>query len=229
MRKRVSVVIRLFVMLAMALGLATLMSSPATAQTTQTGQCQITTPGEEPFQGSCTLEIDGEGQCQVITDDATFQNAQGCGVDSCPRQIIAGTTIIQFQCDAGATETPVTPGATETPVTPGVTETPVTPGATETPVTPGATETPVTPGATETPVTPGATETPVTPVVTEAPDEDDDDGGQAEEEEMPVNVLPETGQGSASGQSNSANILLLGAMGAVLTLGAVALRLRNNS
>lgn len=205
MRKRTSVVVRLFVMLAMALGLSTLLASPAAAQSTQTGQCQITTAGGTD-QSPCTIVIDGAGQCQLIGEDdqVIFQNAEGCGEQSCPRQITSSEGSAQFQCDAAeATNTPVP--ATNTPVP-----------ATDVP----ATETPVTPGTTQTPVTPGATQTPVTPSATQAP--------EVPEEEGPVDELPDTGHGSISGQSNSANIILLGAMGTMLTLCAVAMRLRSN-
>ncbi|MBA2247404.1 MAG: hypothetical protein H0W23_04685 [Chloroflexia bacterium] len=200
MRKRASVVVRLFVMLVMALGLATLMSSPAAAQSSQTGQCQTIISGAINQQ-PCTINIDSNGQCQVIVGDQTFQNAQGCGLDSCPRQITSGANIFQFQCDG------VTATATNVPAT-----------ATNVPAT--ATNVP----ATSVPATtaPGATQTPVTPDATQAPEVPD------EEEEEPVDALPDTGQGSSSGQSNSANVLLLGAMGTVLALGAVAMRLRGN-
>jgi len=180
MRKRVSVVLRLFVMLVMALGLATLMSSPAAAQ--EPVQCQTIIDGVID-QADCTVEVGEDGQCQVVVNGEIQQNIV-CDPEGCPQQLIdANGDIFQFQC-SGFTQ------PTEVP----------------------ATETPVTPGATQTPVTPGATQAPEVP----------------EEEETPVDVLPETGQGSTSGQSNSANIFLLGAMGTVLALGAVAMRLRGN-
>ncbi len=214
MRNRVSVVIRLFVMLVMALGLATLMSSPAAAQT-QTVQCQTIIDGEIDQQ-DCVVTVTGDGQCQVVLESGEIQQNIACSPEGCPQQLIdEDGNIFQFQCDGvPVTPTPVT--VTPTPITPTpvtVTPTPVT--VTPTPVT--VTPTPVTPGVTHTPtpVTPGVTHTP-TPVT---PDDD---------KEMEVSVLPDTGQGPDGGQSNSANMLLLGAMGAVLTLGAVAMRLRGN-
>ncbi len=201
MRKRVSVVIRLFVMLVMALGLATLMSSPAAAQT-QTVQCQTIIDGEIN-QDDCEVTVTGDGQCQVVLPDGEIQQNIICSPEGCPQQVIDDEgNIFQFQCDGVAVPTEVP--ATEVP-------------ATEVP----ATEVP----ATDVP----ATNVPATDVpATSAPDDDDDGGQAAEEEEMEVSVLPDTGQGPDSGQSNSANMLLLGAMGAVLTLGAVAMRLRGN-
>ncbi len=185
MRKRVSVVLRLFVMLVMALGLATLMASPAAAQ--QTVQCQTIIDGEIDQQ-DCVVTVTGDGQCQVVLESGEIQQNIACSPEGCPQQLIDDDgNIFQFQCDGvAATATNVPP--TSVPAT-------------------------TAPGATQTPVTPGATQAP------EVPDE---------EEEEPVDVLPDTGQGSSSGQSNSANILLLGAMGIVLALGAVAMRLRGN-
>jgi len=198
-------------MVFMAFGLGTLMTSSAAAQT-QTVQCQ-TIIDNEIDQQECVVTVTGDGQCQVVLESGEIQQNIACSPEGCPQQLIDDEgNIFQFQCDGvEVTPTPVTP--TATPVTP--TATPVTPTAT--PVTPGVTHTP-------TPVTPGVTHTP-TPVTP--------DGGQAnppqEDEVMEVSVLPSTGQGPDSGQSNTANMLLLGAMGAVLTLGAVAMRLRNNS
>jgi len=181
MRKRVSVVLRLFVMLVMALGLATLMASPAAAQ--QTVQCQTIIDGEIDQQ-DCVVTVTGDGQCQVVLESGEIQQNIACSPEGCPQQLIDDDgNIFQFQCDGvAATATNVPP--TSVP-------------ATNVPAT----------------TAPGATQAP------EVPDE---------EEEEPVDVLPDTGQGSSSGQSNSANILLLGAMGTVLALGAVAMRLRGN-
>jgi len=193
-------------MVFMAFGLGTLMTSSAAAQA-QTVQCQTIIDGEIDQQ-DCVVTVTGDGQCQVVLESGEIQQNIACSPEGCPQQLIdEDGNIFQFQCDG----VPVTP----TPVT--VTPTPVTP----TPVT--VTPTPVTPGVTVTP-------TPVTPGVTVTPTPVTPDGGQANppEEEFEVSVLPDTGQGPDSGQSNSANMLLLGAMGAVLTLGAVAMRLRGN-
>jgi len=163
-------------MLVMALGLATLMSSPAAAQ--ELVQCQTIIDGEIN-QDDCEVTVNDDGSCQVVFPNGQINQNVDCSPEGCPQQAIdEDGNIYQFQCD-------------------GV-------------VLPTAT--PVTPTATQTPVTPGATQAPEVP----------------EEEETPVDVLPETGQGPTSGQSNSANILLLGAMGTVLALGAVAMRLRGN-
>jgi len=220
MLRRTSLVFRLLVMVFMAFGLGTLMTSSAAAQA-QTVQCQ-TIIDNVIDQADCTVEVGEDGQCQVLVNGEIQQNIV-CDPEGCPQQFInADGDIFQFQCSGFTqpTATPVT--VTPTPVTPTpvtVTPTPVT--VTPTPVTPGVTVTP-------TPVTP----TPVTPGVTVTPTPVTPDGGQAnppeEDKEMEVSVLPDTGQGPDSGQSNSANMLLLGAMGAVLTLGAVAMRLRGN-
>jgi len=222
MRNRVSVVLRLFVMLVMALGLGALMTSPAAAQTSTSGTCQSIVGGvinQSPGL-PCTIEIDSAGQCQLIVGGNIYQNAQGCGVQSCPRQIILDNgDIFQFTCGSvPATATNVPATATNVPAT--ATIVPAT--ATHVPATDvPATHVP----ATDVP----ATHAPATNVP--ATDVPDDDGGQAnppEEEVLEVSVLPETGQGPDNGQSGTANILMLGAMGMVLTLGAVALRLRKN-
>lgn len=247
MHKRTSLLLRLFVMVVMALGFTTLMVSPAAAQTTQTGQCQ-TVIDNVINQQPCTIEIDSNGQCQLVVGTTVYQNAQGCGLQSCPRQIIADNNIFQFQCGdvvpATATSVPATATnvpATNTPVP--ATNTPVPATATDVPATATnvpATDVPATathaPGtATHVPAThaPGtATHVPATEDdggQANPPDDKDDDGegGQAEES-MEVSVLPDTGQGSDAGQSGAANMLLLGAMGMVLTLAAVAMRLRRN-
>jgi hypothetical protein len=204
MLRRTNLVFRLLVMVFMAFGLGTLMTSSAAAQA-QTVQCQTIIDGEIDQQ-DCVVTVTGDGQCQVVLESGEIQQNIACSPEGCPQQLIdEDGNIFQFQCDGvPVTPTPVT--VTPTPITP----TPVT--VTPTPVTPGVTVTP-------TPVIPGATVTP-TPVTP--------DGGQANppEEEMEVSVLPETGQGPDSDQSNSANVLLLGAMGAVLTLGAVTMRMR---
>jgi hypothetical protein len=239
MLKRTSLVVRLFVMVALAFGLGTLMASPAAAQETQVGQCQTIIDGEIN-QDPCTIEIDGEGQCQVVIGEDVFQNAQGCGIDTCPRQIIAEGNIFQFQCGDVIPPTDVPP--TEVPPT-EVPPTDVPP--TEVPPTDvPPTDVPATEVPTEEPTEVPTETATATATATHAPDDDgdddggqanpdddgDDDGGKAEEDkEMEVSVLPSTGQGPDSGQSNSANMLLLGAMGAVLTLGAVAMRLRNHN
>jgi len=185
MRKRVSVVLRLFVMLVMALGLATLMASPAAAQ--QTVQCQTIIDGEIDQQ-DCVVTVTGDGQCQVVLESGEIQQNIACSPEGCPQQLIDDDgNIFQFQCDGVA--------ATATNVPP--------------------------------------TSVPATNVpATNVPATDVPDGGAAEpdedEDEMEVSVLPETGQGTDAGQSNSATMLFLGAMASVLTLGAVALRLRRN-
>jgi len=177
MRNKISVVIRLFVMLVMALGLATLMSSPAAAQ--ELVQCQTIIDGEIN-QDDCEVTVNDDGSCQVVFPNGQINQNVDCSPEGCPQQAIdEDGNIYQFQCDGVVLPTAVPPTAVP---------------------------------PTETPVTPGATQAPEVP----------------EEEETPVDVLPETGQGPTSGQSNSANILLLGAMGTVLALGAVAMRLRGN-
>jgi len=192
-----SVVARLFVMLVMSLGLATLMSSPASAQETQTVQCQTIIDGVID-QDDCEVTVNDDGSCQVVLPDGAIVQNVGCSPEGCPQQVIdADGNIFQFQCGGVVLPT-------------AVPSTAVPPTATVAPdVTPTAT-----------PVTPGVTQTPVTPNVTQAPEVPD--------EEEPVDVLPDTGQGSSSSQSNSANMLLLGAMSTVLALGAIALRLRSN-
>lgn len=189
MRNRVGMVIRLFVMTVMALGLASLMASPASAQ--ELVQCQTIIDGTIN-QDDCEVTVNDDGTCQVVFPNGQITQNVACSPEGCPQQAIdEDGNIYQFQCDGVVLPTVVPPTAvppTETPVTP----------ATETPVTP----------ATETPVTPAATETPEVP---ETPED-----------------LPDTGQGSASGQSNSVTILLLGAIGTVLALGAVAMGLRSN-
>ncbi len=237
MLRRTSLVFRLLVMAFMALGLGPLMTSSAAAQSTQVGQCQ-TIIDNVINQQPCTIEIDGEGQCQLIVGTTVFQNAQGCGIDTCPRQIIAEGNIFQFQCGAEVTNTPVPPTATDVPPTatdvpPTATATDVPPTATNTPVP--ATNTPVPATATATTGPGTATHVPATATPTveggqaNPPDDDgDDDNGGKADEPMTVSVLPDTGQGPDAGQSNAANMLLLGAMGAILTLGAVAMRLRHN-
>jgi len=178
MRKRTLLVARLAVMLVMVVGLGTLMSSPAAAQTT-TATCQvITSTGVIDQDGPCTVVVTGNGVCQVTTPDGdVFQNV-GCSPTGCPFQTIGSDgTIVQSTGCATATNVP----ATNVP----------------------------------------ATNVPATNVpATQAPEGPD--------EEEPVGELPDTGQGSSSGQSSTANILMLGAMGMVLTLAAVALRVRGN-
>ncbi len=215
MRKRVSVVLRLFVMLVMALGLATLMASPAAAQ--QTVQCQTIIDGEIDQQ-DCVVTVTGDGQCQVVLESGEIQQNIACSPEGCPQQLIDDDgNIFQFQCTGGPTATNAPATATNVPAT--ATNVP----ATNVPATnvPG-TNVP----ATDVPDVP-ATDVPDVPDVPEDEDEDVDTGGQAEEE-MEVSVLPDTGQGPDAGQSNSATMLLLGAMATVMTLGAVALRLRRN-
>ncbi len=193
MRKRVSVTLRLFVMLAMALGLATLMSSSAAAQ--EPVQCQTIIDGVID-QADCTVEVGDDGQCQVVVNGEIQQNIV-CNPEGCPQQLIdAEGNIFQFQCS-------------------GVTQ-PTSVPATTVPTTAPATATTV--PATTVPGT--ATTVPATDVpATNVPDE---------EEEEPVDVLPDTGQGSSSGQSNTATMFFLGVMAVVLTLGALSTRLRSN-
>ncbi len=182
MRKRASAVLRLFVMLVMALGLATLMSSPAAAQ--ELVQCQTIIDGEIN-QDDCEVTVNDDGSCQVVFPNGQINQNVDCSPEGCPQQAIdEDGNIYQFQCDGVVLPTSVPPTAVPPTAVP----------------------------PTETPVTPGATQAPEVP----------------EEEETPVDVLPETGQGSTSGQSNSANVLLLGAVGTILALGAVAMRLRGN-
>lgn len=195
MHKRVSVGLRLVIMLAMALGLATLLASPAAAQT-QTVQCQTIIDGQIN-QDDCEVTVTGDGQCQVVLPDGEILQNIGCSPEGCPQQAIdEDGNIYQFQCDGvAATNTPVPPTATTVP-------------ATDVPAT--ATHVPAT-------TAPG-TSVPATDVpATDVPDE-----------EVPVDNLPDTGQGSSIGQSSTATVLLLGAMGMVLALGAVALRMRGN-
>jgi len=214
MRKRTLLVARLAVMLVMALGLGTLMTSPAAAQTT-TGACQVTLPSGQIQQGTCTVVVTGNGVCQVTTPDGDVLQNVGCTPAGCPNQtILSDGTILQFTCGVAATATNVPATATNVPAT--ATTAPAT--ATHVPATQvPATNVPGQPTATTAP----ATNVPATNVpATQAPERPD--------EEEPVGELPDTGQGSSSGQSSTANILMLGAMGMVLTLAAVALRVRGN-
>lgn len=242
MLKRTGLMARLFVIGVLAFGLGTLMTSSATAQS-QLVQCQTIIDGVIN-QEDCVVEVNDDGSCNVIIGEQIFQNI-GCSPEGCPQQFIDDEgNIYQFQCDGvPVTNTPVPPTntpvpPTNTPVPP--TNTPVPP--TNTPVPPTntpvpATYTPVPPTATHPPVThPPVTHPPVThPPVTHPPATHPaatatHPGGYAEPTKAPmeVSVLPNTGQGPDDGQSNTANMLLLGAMGVVLTLGAVAMRLRKN-
>ncbi len=252
--RRTNLVFRLFVMAFVAIGLGTLMASPAAAQTTV--QCQTVIDGEIDQQ-DCIVTIEDDGQCQVVLESGEIQQNIECSPEGCPQQLIDSEgNIFQFQCD-GINVTPTATAAAPTAPTAAPTATTVAPTATTaapTATTVAPTATTAAPTATTVaPTDVPATQVPPTAVVTPDvddgsddgaddggqanPDGDDDgsddgadDGGQAnpdDDKEMEVSVLPSTGQGPDGGDSNSANMLLLGAMGAVLTLGAVAMRLRN--
>lgn len=205
---------RLAILVAMTFAFAGALASPAAAQTTVfEGPCQIVS-SDGTIERNCTVVFDeANNTCTVTAGEDTFQEVDGCAdivQGECPFQLIAGTTIIQLQCEGDGlpTQTPVP--ATNTPA-PGVTPT-------ATPVTPG-----VEPTATPTDVVPPDDDDDVVPPDDDddvSPPDGDDDGGQAappaDDADEVVEALPDTGQGPSDTNQSGILVALLGAMSALM-------------
>lgn len=106
MRSNSRLMFRLFLVLAMALGLTTLIGPSATAAQ-DIGACQIVGGDSDPAQDvDCELNYDAEADtCELVIDGESFDGGDACAAiaaGECPYQaILDDGTIVQIQCAGG--------------------------------------------------------------------------------------------------------------------------------
>jgi hypothetical protein len=243
MHKLITGAVKMVVVLVMAFGLASMFTPSASALTA----CQFIHDDEGNLvleQGAtqaCIDFVNGGGQqggCQFVqTENGTVVQGDGCVVQTSlePCQIVDYEDdgifdVAQGNCAALIQPTEVPP--TEVPPTevPPTEVPPTEVPPTEVPPTEvPPTEVPPTTVPTQTATATATSTATSTATVTATVDPTHEPTKAPTKAPADVSVLPSTGQGPTDGNSNSSTMLLLGLMGTVLTIGAVALRQRRNN